>query len=147
MPYIRQILRMKTHSLLIARPNETVFSAIKRMADYDVGSLLVLDSKELVGILTERDYARNVVLKGKTSPHTLVREIMNTNYVCVSPHDSIDECMQIMTEFRVRHLPVIDDSQPVGVVSIGDLVNAVIEEQGNMIHQLESYISGELQTL
>lgn len=147
MTCIRQVLRKKTHSLLTASPRETVYAAIKRMAENDVGSLLVLNRGKLIGILTERHYARNVVLKGKTSPYTLVQEIMNANFVCVSPHDSIDDCMQIMTEFRVRHLPVVEGFEAVGVVSIGDLVKAVIEEQSNIIHQLESYISGELQTL
>lgn len=147
MAYIRQILRKKTPALLTAGPNETVFAAIQRMAKHGVGSLLVLDHGKLVGVLTERNYARNVVLKGKTSPNTLVQEIMNTSYVCVSPHDSVDDCMQIMTEFCVRHLPVMDGSDVVGVVSIGDLVKSVIDEQSNVIHQLESYISGDIQTL
>ena len=106
--------------------------------------MLVMDGATLVGILTEREYARNVVLKGKSSPQTLVRDIMSTQVGSVEPEDTVEHCMTLMTENRVRHLPVVEDEVVVGIVSIGDLVKSVIDDQRFTIHQLETYFSGEL---
>lgn len=114
------------------------------MAEKNVGSVLVMDRATLVGILTERDYARNVVLKGRSSPQTLVRDIMSTPVACVEPDDTVEDCMVLMTEKRVRHLPIVENEAVVGVISIGDLVKSIIDEQGFMINQLETYISGEV---
>ena len=113
------------------------------MAEKDIGSLLVLEGEELVGIITERHYARNVVLKGKTSPATPVREIMETHVVIAQPGQSVDECMAVMSEERVRHLPVFEGKKPIGIVSIGDLVKSIIGDQKFVIVQLEQYIHGE----
>jgi CBS domain-containing protein len=112
------------------------------MADKDVGALVVIDGSKVVGIVTERDYARNVFLKGRASPRTLVGEIMARNVVCVKPDKSIEECMAIMSAKRVRHLPVIDDDELLGIVSIGDLVKSIIGEREFVIEQLEHYIRG-----
>ena len=112
------------------------------MADKDVGSLLVMDGTRLVGIFTERQYARDVMLKGRTSPQTLVRDIMEMP-VAIEPEEAVEACLAVMTEERVRHLPVIDSDRVVGVVSIGDLVKSVIDEQRFTIGQLEAYIHGE----
>jgi CBS domain-containing protein len=114
------------------------------MAEKNVGSVLVMDGTALVGILTERDYARNVVLKGRASPQTRVRDIMSTRVACVEPDDTVDDCMTLMTQKRVRHLPVVEDGAVVGIISIGDLVKSVMDEQRFTIHQLETYFRGEL---
>jgi len=143
MTMIRNVLRFKGHGVYSVSPTATVYDAIKMMADKNVGSLLVMDGDKLVGIFTERHYARNVVLKGRTSPHTLVGEIMNPQVVCVSPDETVEACMALMTAKRVRHLPVIDGTRVVGIVSIGDLVKRIIENEEITIHQLESYINGE----
>ena len=142
MMLINQILKAKGHEVFSIGPGETVYAAIKLMADKDVGSLLVMDGMRLVGILTERHYARDVILKGRTSPQTLVRDIMETPVV-VEPDETVEACLAVMTEERVRHLPVIDSDCVVGIVSIGDLVKSVIDEQRFTIGQLEAYIHGE----
>jgi CBS domain-containing protein len=111
------------------------------MAEKDVGSLVVMDGGKMVGIITERHYSRNVVLKGKRSPTTLVRDIMDTNVIHVRPEQSVELCMTLMTEKRVRHLPVLVDQKVVGVVSIGDLLNAMISKKDFVINELEHYIS------
>ena len=139
---INQILKAKGHEVFSIGPEETVYAAIELMADKDVGSLLVMDGMRLVGILTERHYARDVILKGRTSPQTLVRDIMETPVV-VEPDETVEACLAVMTEERVRHLPVIDSDRVVGIVSIGDLVKSVIDEQRFTIGQLEAYIHGE----
>ncbi len=124
-------------------PGDTVYDAIKLMADKDVGALIVRDGRKIVGIVTERDYARNVFLKGRGSPQTLVGEIMASDVACVRPDKSVEECMAIMTAKRVRHLPVVtDDDELLGIVSIGDLVKSIISEREFVIEQLEHYISG-----
>ena len=119
-----------------------VFDAIQMMAEKNVGALLVTENDKLVGIISERDYTRKVAIKGKSSKQTLVREILSTQVVHVSPMHTIDECMRLMTDHRVRHLPVLDGEKIVGVVSIGDLVNWIISAQSTTIHQLETYITG-----
>lgn len=144
MTSICQVLKSKGHDLLSIAPEETVYAAVAFMAEADVGSLLVIDDGEFVGIFTERDYAREIVLKGRTSTQTLVREIMRTNCVCVRPDVGVETCMELMTQHRVRHLPVVDDGTLVGIVSIGDLVKCMIDDQRFTIEQLEDYIHGEL---
>jgi CBS domain-containing protein len=112
------------------------------MADKSIGSLLVMNGDQLVGIVTERDYARKVILEGKSSKDSSVKEVMSTKVLCVSPDRTVDECMALVTDKRLRHLPVLDHKHVVGVISIGDLVKAVISEQQILIDQLQHYISG-----
>ena len=142
MTSIRQLLNDKGHDVLSIHPDDSVFDAIKMMADENVGSLVVMEDDKLIGIITERHYARNVILKGKSSPQTPVRDIMRTRVICARPEQSIEECMAVMTERGVRHLPILDRKKLVGVVSIGDLVKSVISDQKFIIEQLEHYISG-----
>ena len=123
-------------------PNSTVYDALKLMADKNVGAVLVMDAGRLVGILSERDYARKVILHGKSSKDTPIREIMTQRVVYVRPEQTAEECMALMTDKRVRHLPVLEDDQVVGVISIGDVVKSIISEQEFIIEQLERYISG-----
>jgi CBS domain-containing protein len=144
MATVRQLLDQKGRNTWSIRPDATVFDAIAKMAEKDIGSLVVIDGDELVGIVTERDYARNVVLKGKTSPATPVRDIMETQVVIARPEQSVDQCMALMTEKRVRHLPVFEENKLIGIVSIGDLVKSTIGDQKFLIDQLEHYIRGEL---
>jgi CBS domain-containing protein len=141
MTAVRQILDQKGHQVWSLRPGDTVYDAIKMLADKNVGALMVLDGNTIVGIITERDYARNVFLKGRASPQTLVGEIMEHNVVCVEPDKSVEECMAIMTARRVRHLPVIGDGELLGLVSIGDLVKSIISDREFVIEQLEHYIT------
>ena len=141
MTTINQLLKVKGHGYLSVGPGDTVYAAIKLMADEDVGSLLVMDGDGLVGIVTERHYARDVMLKGRTSPQTLVRDIMETQVACVDPDQTVEACLSLMTEERVRHLPVVNGGRVVGIVSIGDLVKSVIDEQQFTIGQLETYIT------
>src|SRR5215471_503830 len=142
MTAVRHILDHKGHRVWSVHPGDTVYDAIKMMADKDVGALVVLDAGRIVGIVTERDYARNVFLKGRASPQTLVGEIMGRDVISVEPDKSIEECMAIMTAKRVRHLPVISDGELLGIVSIGDLVKSIISDREFVIEQLELYIRG-----
>jgi CBS domain-containing protein len=138
------ILKSKTdHSVYSIAPTAAVFDALKLMADKNIGSLLVMESGKIVGIFTERDYARKIVLMGRTSPQTLVREVMSSNVMCVGPDQTSERCMALMTNSRLRHLPVIEDGQLLGIISIGDLVKDIISEQQFIIEQLEHYITGE----
>jgi CBS domain-containing protein len=142
MTTVRHILDQKGRQVWSVSPGDTVYDAIKLMADRDVGALMVVDGSKIVGIITERDYARNVFLKGRGSPRTPVGEIMACNVVCVKPDNSVEECMAIMTARRVRHLPVIGDDGLLGIVSIGDLIKSIISDREFVIEQLEHYISG-----
>src|SRR6266566_5611783 len=139
---VRHLLEQKGRTVWTIRPDATVLDAVARMADKDVGSLVVMDGEKLVGIITERHYSRNVVLKGKTSPTTLVREIMDTNRIHGRPEQSVELCMALMTDKRVRHLPVVEDTKVIGIVSIGDLLKHIISKKDFAIDQLEHYIQG-----
>ena len=142
MTTVRHILEDKGRQVWSVCPGDKVYDAIKMMADKDVGSLVVLDGSEIVGIVTERHYARNVFLKGRASPQTRVDDIMERNVVCVGPDQSIEDCMALMTTKRLRHLPVIVDGELLGIVSIGDLVKSIISDREFVIEQLEHYIRG-----
>jgi CBS domain-containing protein len=143
-PYgtISEILNHKGGQVWSVSPEEMVFDAIQLMADKNIGALLVIESGRLVGILTERDYTRKVALKGKSSKQTAVKEILSGHIIHVTPDHTIEDCMRLMTEHRVRHLPVLDGDRIMGVVSIGDLVNWIITAQSSTIQQLQTYISG-----
>jgi CBS domain-containing protein len=140
MKTVQQLLEGKAHKLLSIAPDATVYDALKTMADKDVGALVVLDGERLAGIFSERDYARKIILFGKSSKETLVREIMTQKVLCVRPEQTVDQCMALMTDKRVRHLPVLDHKKVIGVISIGDVVKEVISEQQYVISQLENYI-------
>ena len=142
MKSVKDILDSKGHDVWTVRPDDTVFDSLQLMADKGVGALLVLDGSKLVGIVTERDYARKVILEGKSSRDSSVAEVMTKHVLCVSPERTIEECMALMTDKRARHLPVLDHKELIGVVSIGDLVKAMIHEQKVLIDQLQHYISG-----
>ena len=142
MKTVRDVLNVKGRTVWSIDATASVFDALKLMAEKEIGALLVTEGTRIVGILSERDYARKVILHGRSSPTTSVNEIMTAHLVYTQPEQNIDECMAIMTERRIRHLPVIDDEQLVGIISIGDLVKAIITEQKFMIEQLERYITG-----
>jgi len=142
MTSIKQVLDKKGRGVHSIGPDETVFDALKVMADRDIGSLVVLENGRLVGIVTERHYAREIVLKGKTSPTTRVQDIMSRKVVCARPEQSVEEGMAVMTTRTVRHLPVLEGRQVVGLVSIGDMVRSLIDEQKFIIEELEHYIHG-----
>jgi len=139
---ISEILRHKGTQVWSIAPDATVFDAIQMMSDKNIGALLVIDSAKLVGIITERDYTRKIALKGKSSKQTAVREILSGQLIHVTPDHTVEECMRLMTDRRVRHLPVLETDQIVGMVSIGDLVNWIISAQTTTIEQLQTYISG-----
>jgi CBS domain-containing protein len=139
---VKDILDIKGHTVWSVAPGDTVFEAVKLLADKGIGCLLVMDNEKLVGVVTERDYARKVVLEGRSSRELPVSDVMTRKVLCVSPERTSDECMALMTDKRVRHLPVVDHKNVIGVVSIGDLVKAVISEQQILIDQLQHYISG-----
>jgi CBS domain-containing protein len=142
MKSIRQILRSKEGTVLSVSPETSVYEALGYMAEKNVGALLVLQDGKLAGIFSERDYARKVILKGKSSLKTPVRDIMTERVRFVRPDQTVEECMALMTEKHVRHLPVLEGDEVIGVLSIGDLVKATLEEKDFMIKQLENYITG-----
>lgn len=139
---VLQLLDLKGRELWSVTPDDTVYSAINLMSERDVGALPVMQGDKLVGIVTEREYARNVALKGKTSPHTLVKDIMEEMLVCARPDQTIERCMRLMSEHRVRYLPVVAEGNIIGIVSIGDIVKSIIDHQQFVIGQLEGYIHG-----
>jgi len=139
---INEILDHKGNAVWTVSPDNTVFEAIQLMSEKNVGALLVTERDRLIGIVSERDYTRKVALKGKTSKDLCVRDIISDKVLSVTPQHTVEECLRLMTENRVRHLPVLEGESLLGVVSIGDLVNWVISAQGTAIHQLETYISG-----
>ena len=142
MKLVKHLLDSKGHDVISVAPDLSVFDAIKLMADKLVGSLLVMDDEQLRGIVTERDYARKVIIKGRSSESTRVSEIMSTDVLTTSSSQTVNQCMELMTERRIRHLPVVEDDRVIGMISIGDLVQAIISDQQEEIEQLESYISG-----
>ena len=139
---ITPILKRKGGVLYAVSPADSVYDAIAMMADKQVGALLVLEQEKISGIVSERDYARKVILRGRSSKDATVAEIMSSPVVAIAPDASVGECMQIMTEHRIRHLPVVDREQLLGMISIGDLVNWILIEQQETIRHLESYITG-----
>ena len=140
MKTVQQLLDSKRHRLVSVSPDSTVLDALKLMAEKEIGAVLVIEGELLAGIFSERDYARKVVLHGKSSKDTPVREIMTDEVVCVQPEQTIEDCMGLMTDKRIRHLPVFDSKNVVGVISIGDVVKEMLSEQEFVIKQLESYI-------
>ncbi|MCH9030043.1 MAG: CBS domain-containing protein [Bacteroidetes bacterium] len=142
METIRQILTKKGNQVFSVTPETTVYDTLKLMADKNIGAVLVLDEGKLVGIMSERDYARKVILHGKFSKEIPVKEIMSANVICIDPDQTIKNTKAVMIQKRVRHLPVMEDDKLVGIISIGDVVNAVLEENTFMIDQLYTYIKG-----
>jgi CBS domain-containing protein len=141
MRLVKHLLEDKGGVIHAIEPDKPVLDAIRLMADKYIGALLVMKGSQLLGIVSERDYARKVILKGRSSAETPVREIMSASVLTVSPGDSVNHCMKLMTDRRVRHLPVVDDGRVLGVVSIGDLVKAVIEDQAQELEHMQRYIS------
>jgi CBS domain-containing protein len=141
MTIVRHILDKKGQLVWTIRPDDTVFAAIEEMARKDVGALVVVENGDPIGIFTERHYARDVFLKGRSSPTTVVKDVMRTGFLYVTPERTVEECMAIMTAERVRHLPVMDNGNLVGLISIGDLVKSIIEDREFVIDQLTNYIT------
>ena len=141
MTTVRQLLEGKSPEVFAVGPESAVIDAIRLMAEKGIGAVVVMDGRQLVGILSERDYARKIVLHDRSSSTTKVRDIMTAEVISVSPADSAEHCMQVVTDGRIRHLPVVEGGQVVGVVSIGDLVKAVIEEQRQELDHLQRYIA------
>ena len=142
MQTVLQILQAKAGPLLFVSPHHTVFDALTVMAEHDIGALAVLEDGRLVGMFSERDYARKVILHGKSSRELQVADIMTTPVLTVKPKDTVHDCMALMTEHRIRHLPVVDAEGAIGMVSIGDLVKSLLSDQAFTIEQLEHYIAG-----
>lgn len=142
MKLVKHLLDAKDPGIISIRASTSVLDAIKLMAEKAVGSLLVMDGNELKGIVTERDYARKVIIKGRSSETTAVGEIMTAEVVTATTDQTVPNCMSVMSERRIRHLPVVEDGRVVGIISIGDLVQAIIADQQEEIEQLEQYISG-----
>ena len=141
---VKQILKGKSGGVLTISPLESVYQALEIMAKKDFGALVVVENEKVVGLFSEREYARNIVLKGKSSKDTTVSELMNSKVCYVSPEQSLDECMVLFTKKRTRHLPVLDEGKLIGIVSIGDAVKQYIADKELTIRQLESYITGSL---
>ena len=139
---IHEILHNKGSSVWSISPDTLVYDAIALMADKNIGALLVVEQGKLVGILSERDYTRKIALKGKSSKQTRVKEILSGQVIRVSPAHTVEDCMRLMTDHRIRHLPVLDGDKIMGIISIGDLVNWIISTQTTTINQLQTYISG-----
>jgi CBS domain-containing protein len=139
---VKHVLDQKGHDVYFIHPDASVFDAIKMMAENNIGSLVVLDDGKLVGLIAERHYAREIILRGRTSRGTLVRDIMSKEVICARSDQPVEECMAVMTAKGVRHLPVLEHGQLVGIVSLGDMVKSVISDQKFMIEQLEHFIQG-----
>ena len=142
MKRVRDILEVKGRQVWSIEPSASVFDALKLMAEKEIGALVVLERSKIIGIISERDYARKIILLGRASPTTPVSEIMTTRVAYAQPQQNIEECMAVMTEKRIRHLPVMDEDDLIGIISIGDLVKSIIAEQKFLIEQLERYITG-----
>ena len=143
MKNVSELLKSKPHRMVAVKPEDTVLDAIKVMARENIGAAIVMTGDQLVGILSERDYARKVILKGRSSETTRVEEIMTANVVCVSPRAKSRDCMALMSEKNIRHLPVVEEGRVIGMVSVRDIVTDIIADQDFTISQLESYISGQ----
>ena len=143
MKTVSDLLKAKPHRLVSVRPEQSVLEAIKVLAEQDIGAALVMSGDRLAGIFSERDYTRKVILKGRSSDSTRVEEVMTARVICVNPRTGTRECMQLMSEKQIRHLPVVDDGHPIGMVSIRDIVSDIIADQDFTIEQLEHYISGQ----
>ena len=141
MKNIGQFLAQHIRTIYSVSPQSTVRQALELMADKNIGALLVLEEKKLVGMFSERDYARKVVLKGKSSVDTLVQDIMTTEVICVKVNQTFTECMQTMTDHHIRHLPVMDEQNVIGLISIGDVVKVILQEHTRTIEELKSYIA------
>lgn len=139
---VRDILQIKGHEVVAVGPTVMVYEAIERMCEKNVGGLLIIEGEKVLGIFTERDYARKLILKGKSSKDTEIQELMTRELITVTPDTTIEECMKLMTNKHIRHLPVIDQDKLTGIISIGDVVRSVIEEQKHIIEHLEHYITG-----
>ena len=143
MKTVKDILRAKGSKVYSIPPDATVYEALNRMADKNVGALLVLEVEQIVGLISERDYARKTILKGRFSKETAVKEIMTTNVITVGPGEDLEECMELFTDKHVRHLPVIEDEKIIGIISIGDVVKGVIDHKEFIIQEQEKYIKGK----
>lgn len=144
MKTVNQLLQGKGHDVWSVSPDTSVFEALKLMADKNIGAVLVLEKGQVVGIFSERDYARKVILRGKSSKKTLVSQIMTTGVISIRPDQTVNKCMALMTDKRIRHLPVLkDNGELVGVISIGDVVKSIISDQRIIINHLEDYITGK----
>jgi len=142
MKLIKHLLDRKGRHIISIKPEDSVLDAIRLMAEKGIGSLVVMEDHELLGIMSERDYARKVIIKGRSSESTAVSEIMTVNVFTTSSSETVNDCMSVMTEKKIRHLPVVEDNVVIGMISIGDLVEAIIADQQEEIEQLEHYISG-----
>ncbi len=142
MKLVKHLLDRKGRHIISVKPEDSVLDAIRLMAEKGIGSLVVMEDQELLGIMSERDYARKVIIKGRSSESTAVSEIMTVNVITTSSSETVNDCMSVMTEKKIRHLPVVEDNVVIGMISIGDLVEAIIADQQEEIEQLEHYISG-----
>ena len=142
MKLIKHLLDRKGRHIISIKPEDSVLDAIRLMAEKGIGSLVVMEDQELLGIMSERDYARKVIIKGRSSESTAVSEIMTVNVFTTSSSETVNDCMSVMTEKKIRHLPVVEDNVVIGMISIGDLVEAIIADQQEEIEHLEHYISG-----
>ncbi len=142
MKLIKHLLDRKGRHIISVKPEDSVLDAIRLMAEKGIGSLVVMEDQELLGIMSERDYARKVIIKGRSSESTAVSEIMTVNVLTTSSSETVNDCMSVMTEKKIRHLPVVEDNVVIGMISIGDLVEAIISDQQEEIEHLEHYISG-----
>lgn len=142
MKRIQTLLQKKGHDVWRIAPDDSVYDAIHLMAEKEVGALIVMEGPKVVGVISERDYARKIILEGRSSENTKISEIMSAEVITVGPDNRIEECMAMMTERRIRHLPVLDGDELLGVISLGDLVKYIIAEQQFVIEQMERYIAG-----
>ena len=140
---VKEILRRKGNQIISVSPNATVLDALRLMAEKNLSGVMVMEGEDVKGIFTERDYARKIVLRGRTSADSQISEVMVTNLVTITPEASVNDCMQLMTGKLIRHLPVLEGEKIVGIISIGDVVKSMIEEQQDVIQHLEQYIAGQ----